>query len=163
MIKAIAKGAGSLSTLLGRAGGYILFCMMLLTVCDVIGRYVFNSPIMGAYEVTETMMVTAVFFFIAYTQTQKGHIAVDLVVILLPRKIRLAIDIMTHLVSIGVLILLTWMNILRWLELMARKEHTPIIHLPVSPFVLILALGCFIFSIELMKDVFRLLRHREHS
>jgi TRAP-type C4-dicarboxylate transport system permease small subunit len=161
MIKAITKRASSLSTVLGHAGGYILFCMMLLTVCDVIGRYVFNSPITGAYEVTETMMVTAVFFFIAYTQTKKGHIAVDLVVILLPRKIRMAIDIITHLMSLCILILLTWMNILRWLELMARNEHTPIIHLPVSPFVLILALGCFVFSIELIKDIIRLLMHQE--
>ena len=161
MLKGVIKRAGSVSTLLGHAGGYILFCMMLLTVCDVIGRYVFNSPITGAYEVTETMMVTAVFFFIAYTQTQKGHIAVDLVVIMLPRKIRLAIDIITHLMSLCILFLLAWMNILRWLELMARNEHTPIIHLPVSPFVLIVALGCFVFSIELIKDVVRLLMHQE--
>ena len=161
MLKGITKRAGFLSTLLGHAGGYILFCMMLLTVCDVIGRYVFNSPITGAYEVTETMMVTAVFFFIAYTQTQKGHIAVDLVVIMLPRKIRVAIDIITHLMSLCILFLLAWMNILRWLELMARNEHTPIIHLPVSPFVLIIALGCFVFSIELIKDVVRLLMHQE--
>jgi TRAP-type C4-dicarboxylate transport system permease small subunit len=161
MLKAITKWAGSLSILLGHAGGYILFSMMLLTVCDVIGRYAFNSPITGGYEVTETMMVATVFFFIPFTQTKKGHIAVDLVVILLPRKVRTAIDIVTHLMSLGILILLAYMNILRWLELMARNEHTPIIHLPVSPFVLIIAFGCFVFSIEIIKDIIRLLMHQE--
>ena len=71
MLKAIIKRTGSLSMLLGYAGGYILFCMMLLTVCDVIGRYAFNSPITGAYEVTETMMVATVFFFIPFTQKKQ--------------------------------------------------------------------------------------------
>jgi TRAP-type transport system small permease protein len=161
MIKANRKRGGSLSIWLGHAGGYILFGMMVLTVCDVIGRYVFNAPITGAYELTETMMVTAVFFFIAYTQTKKGHIAVDLVVILLPRKMQVAIGLVTHLLSLAILVLLAWMNILRSLELMAIKEHTPLINLPVSPFVLMVALGCFVFSIELIRDVIRLLMGRE--
>ena len=160
MIKAIVRKIGSLSSLLGQAGGLILFCMMLLTVCDVIGRYIFNSPIAGGYEVTETMMVTIVFFFIAYTQAEKGHVAVDLVVIRLPNKIRVLTEIITHLVSLCIFLLIVWMNILRWLELMNRSEHTPIIHLPISPFVLIVAFGSLVFSIELIKDLMKLFKHR---
>jgi TRAP-type C4-dicarboxylate transport system permease small subunit len=160
MIKTIIKKLGSLSSLLGHAGGYILFGMMLLTVCDVIGRYIFNSPITGAYEVTETMMVTIVFFFIAYTQAEKGHIAVDLILIRLPNKIRVIIEVITHVLSLCIFLLIVWMNILRWLELMHRNEHTPIIHLPISPFVLIVAFGSLIFSVELIKDVMKLFKHR---
>ena len=160
MIKTIFKKIGFLSTVLGQAGGFILLCMMLLTVCDVIGRYIFNSPITGGYEVTETMMVTVVFFFIAFTQAEKGHIAVDLVVIRLPDKIRVLIEVITHLLSLCIFLLIVWMNIRRWLELMARNEHTPIIHLPVSPFVLIVAFGSLVFSIELIRDVIKLLKPR---
>jgi TRAP-type C4-dicarboxylate transport system permease small subunit len=80
MIKAMAKKIGSVNTWLAKAGGYVLLCMMVLTICDVIGRYFFNSPVTGAYEITEVMMITVVFLFIGYTQAQKGHISIDFVI-----------------------------------------------------------------------------------
>jgi TRAP-type C4-dicarboxylate transport system permease small subunit len=155
------KTSKSFSEMLGKAGGYILFCMMLLTVADVIGRYFFNSPIDGAYELTEIMMVTSVFLFIGYTQREKGHIAVDLVVVKLPKRMRIVIDISTHILSLLIFLLLALMNILRSVELMGRNEYTPIIKIPVAPFVLILAFGALAFCMELVKDIIRLFKHQE--
>ena len=161
MIKSIDKGIRSLNVLLAYAGSYVLFGMMLLTISDVIGRYIFNSPITGAFEITEAMMVTMVFFFIGYAQAKKSHVAVDLVVNLLPEKLRVIIDIITHTLSLLMMILIAWMSMLRWLELMRIKEYTAILHIPVSPFLLILALGCFVFCIELGKDTFKLFKNGE--
>ncbi|MBL7225243.1 MAG: TRAP transporter small permease [Desulfobacteraceae bacterium] len=161
MIKVFAKRFRSFNVLLAYIGSYVLFGMMLLTICDVIGRYIFNLPITGAYEITEAMMVTLVFFFIGYTQATKGHVAVDLVVNLLPQKIRVVIDIITHLLSFVMILLVGWMSIIRWLELIRIKEYTPILHIPVSPFLLILALGCFVFCIELGKDMIKFIKNGE--
>jgi len=161
MIKSIDKGIRSLNVLLAYAGSYVLFGMMSLTISDVIGRYIFNSPITGAFEITEAMMVTMVFFFIGYAQAKKSHVAVDLVVNLLPEKLRVIIDIITHTLSLLMMILIAWMSMLRWLELMRIKEYTAILHIPVSPFLLILALGCFVFCIELGKDTFKLFKNGE--
>ncbi len=61
--------------LTNKVGLFILFMMMLLTVADVIGRYFFNFPIAGTFELTEVMLSLLVFFSIAYTQIHKGHIA----------------------------------------------------------------------------------------
>jgi TRAP-type C4-dicarboxylate transport system permease small subunit len=161
MIKTVAKKLGSLNTWLAKVGGYVLLGMMLLTTCDVIGRYVFNSPITGAYEITEVMMVTVIFLFIGYTQAEKGHISIDLVIRLLPKKVRTTIDIITHLLSLFIIILIAWMNILRCLELMRRNEVTAILYIPVSPFVLILAIGCLVYAIELIKNIYNLVKHQE--
>ena len=86
MLKTIVRRLGSLNVMLAYVGGYVLFGMMILTTCDVIGRYLFNLPITGAYEISEAMMVTVVFFFIGYAQAAKAHVAVDLVVKVLPGK-----------------------------------------------------------------------------
>ena len=161
MIKAIASKIGSVNTWLAKAGGYVLLCMMVLTISDVIGRYFFNSPVTGAYEITEVMMVTIVFLFIGYTQAQKGHISIDFVIRLLPQKMRMTIDIVTHLVSLFIMLLIAWMNILRCLELMRINEVTPILHFPISPFFLILAIGCFVYSIEFIKNIKNILKHQE--
>src|SRR3546814_2728132 len=39
----------------------ILFCLMVCTFVDVVGRYVFNSPLPGALELTEIMMASLIF------------------------------------------------------------------------------------------------------
>ena len=45
-----------------------IFIMMCLTSADAIGRYIFNSPITGAYEFTEKyLMLTAVYLGTSYT------------------------------------------------------------------------------------------------
>ena len=46
------------------------------------------------------------------------------------------------------ILLLGWMSVVRWLELMRIKEYTPILYIPVSPFLLVLALGCLALCIE---------------
>lgn len=161
MIKTVVNRISSLNAWLAKLGGYVLLGMMLLTTSDVIGRYIFNAPITGAYEVTEVMMVTLIFLFIGYTQAEKSHISIDLVVRVLPKKLRVTIDILTHLLSLFIIILIAWMNILRCLELMRRNEVTAILYIPVSPFVLILAIGCFVYSIELIKNIHNLFKHQE--
>ncbi len=64
------------------------------------GRYLFSAPITGVFEVTEFSMACLVFCALAYTQTRKGHVAVDIFVSRFPRKGQRIIDIITHLLSL---------------------------------------------------------------
>jgi TRAP-type C4-dicarboxylate transport system permease small subunit len=59
------------------AGG-VLLLLMLVTVCDVVLRYVFNAPLASAWEFTEFSMTTIVFLGIAYCGWTGGHISIDL-------------------------------------------------------------------------------------
>ena len=57
------KGSG-LSWLRGGIvflGGMLLLVMMATTIVDVIGRYIFNSPLSGAGELTELILVSVIF------------------------------------------------------------------------------------------------------
>lgn len=64
---------------------FLLFCklaligMMLTTSVDAIGRYLFNSPLQGGYEMTSLyFMVVLCFLGIAPTYSAGGHIRLDL-------------------------------------------------------------------------------------
>ena len=46
----------------------LLFVLVFLITLDVIGRYAFDSPIPGTFEVTEVLMVFIVFLAFAYTE-----------------------------------------------------------------------------------------------
>src|SRR3546814_19854622 len=57
---------------------------MVCTFVDVVGRYVFNSPLPGALELTEIMMESLIFTILPVVSARSDHITVDLLV--LPRS-----------------------------------------------------------------------------
>jgi TRAP-type C4-dicarboxylate transport system permease small subunit len=142
------------SKFLGYLGAAVLFLMMLLTTVDVASRYIFNSPILGALEITEFMVVTVVFGFLGLTQQEKGHVAVDLVLGNLPARPRRFVGFINRLAGLFILGLITWKTFDRALELMHMKEYSGTLHIPVAPFVFLVALGCGAMCLELARQMF---------
>ncbi|UUX50886.1 TRAP transporter small permease [Nisaea acidiphila] len=63
--------------LMAMLSGAVLFLMMFLVVANTLTRKLFNWPITGAFEITETMLTLAIFLALAYTQKVGSHISVD--------------------------------------------------------------------------------------
>jgi TRAP-type C4-dicarboxylate transport system permease small subunit len=61
------------------AAAIALVVMMLTTVADVAMATLFKRPIIGAYDMVETMLVFAVFLGIPATFLRNGNIVVDVV------------------------------------------------------------------------------------
>ncbi len=69
------------------------FVIMCLTTADVLGRYVFNRPIIGAYEITENyLMVSTVFLAVCYAYRGGSYIRVTFFLDRLPRQLRVAVN-----------------------------------------------------------------------
>lgn len=64
--------------LLSGTAAIVMFMMMLVTLIDVLGRYLFSSPLNGAYELTELMLAAVIFLGLPLITAEGGHIAVDL-------------------------------------------------------------------------------------
>jgi TRAP-type C4-dicarboxylate transport system permease small subunit len=56
----------------------ILFVLMVLTCVDVIGRYVFGNPVVGAVELVRICMAGIIFFSMPAIFFRDEHIIVDL-------------------------------------------------------------------------------------
>ena len=56
----------------------VLFMLMALTCVDVVGRYLFNSPLHGGTELTEIGLAVMVFAAMPVVTWRGGHIVVDL-------------------------------------------------------------------------------------
>ena len=77
------------------------FAMMLLTTADAIGRYVFNRPILVAYELTTNyLMIAAVFLAMPYAYREGANIRVTFLVERLRGTPRLVVDYVVQLVSL---------------------------------------------------------------
>jgi TRAP-type transport system small permease protein len=153
----ILRKLGFFSSFLSKLGAIALFGMMSLTTADVIGRYIFNSPILGAFEITEFLVLILIFSFLGYTQSQKTHVSVDLLVERFPKKHQIVIDLFNHVICFLLMILITWMGYLNALDLMHAGESSPNLAIPHYIFAFFLVFGCAVTSIEFFRDVIRLI------
>jgi TRAP-type C4-dicarboxylate transport system permease small subunit len=62
-----------------RLASLALIIMMIVTLCDVFLRYVFNSPIRGSYDMVEVMLAVFVFHGMSTGFLQRRNIVIDLI------------------------------------------------------------------------------------
>jgi len=143
----------SLSMILSYAAAGVLLCMMLLTTVDVGGRYLFKTPITGVFELTEFMMVCVVFLALAFTQSRKGHIEVDLIVRRFPKTVQRAVSVVNNLFTFLILTLIAWKSFERALEVLRLEEVSGTLSIPVYPFVFVVSLGAAVMALEILRDL----------
>ena len=69
----------SVSLFAANIAALILLLLVALTCVDVIGRYFFNSPLVGAVELVEICMGAITFFSFPLMFMRNDHITVDLI------------------------------------------------------------------------------------
>jgi TRAP-type C4-dicarboxylate transport system permease small subunit len=87
------RGYGRLLRACGLIAALSTFATMVLVVCNIGGRYIFNKPLTGSLEFTESLLVVIIFLSLALTQYDGGHIRVILLTRRLPKRWAHASDI----------------------------------------------------------------------
>ncbi len=78
-----------------------VFVMMCMTTVDALCRYLLDSPITGAYEITEKyLMLIAVFLGMSFTYRGSGLIRVTILMDRLPDAVKIPINHLSQLFSI---------------------------------------------------------------
>ncbi len=132
-----------------------LCSMMGLTVVDVVGRYVFNSPILGAFEITSFLVSILVFSFLGYAQFQKSHVTVDILVNTFPKKAQSVVKLINYTIALFMMILISWKGFEKAIEAMETGDSPMNLPIPIHPFVFFMAFGCGIMCIEFLRDILR--------
>ena len=156
MGRAVGKGLQLVETALGYLGMAMLFVMMVLGAADVIGRYVFNSPITGTLEVSQLCMGGTVFLGWAYTLSQKAHLVVDLVSNHYPQRVQRALDFIMLLGAIGLFSLIAWQSALVGMKAWDTGELMKTILIPIAPFKWLITVGAGLLVAEGMLQLIRL-------
>lgn len=73
------KLTDSVSFFAANIAALVLLLLVVLTCIDVIGRYFFNSPLVGAVELVEICMGAITFFSFPLMFMRHDHISVDLI------------------------------------------------------------------------------------
>jgi TRAP-type C4-dicarboxylate transport system permease small subunit len=131
------------------------FVLMLLTTADAGGRYLFNKPLTGAYEITASyLMIAAVFLAMCYGYRTGAYIRVTFLADRLPSQVRLYVNYFVQVVSLlyGVLLIVaTYQQALRVIS--DHMTLSSLDFIPLGPAYVIVPVGLFFMSVAMLLDI----------
>src|SRR5262245_28066889 len=125
---------------LGAASAILLSCLLLLPTAAVVGRYIFNWPLRGAFETTELLLLTLIFAGLPLASRADEHVTLDFIDMALSDRGRLLLRRVVDLVS-GLLFLgLAYRVWIKAGKIAGYGDTTEVLRLPVGPFVYFMAI-----------------------
>jgi TRAP-type C4-dicarboxylate transport system permease small subunit len=128
-----------LDAVLGIASSVILILLMMLTVADVVSRYLFNWPLRGAFEVTELLLLVLIFAGLPLVSHADEHVTMDFIDRLLGRGGRSFVVRAVHLISAAAMFLLAWLTWVKAGKVLGYGDTTDVLKILIWPFVYFMA------------------------
>lgn len=121
--------------LLRQLASLCLVALALVTLVDVIGRYLLNYSIIGSVEITEMLMVGVIFTGIAMATLAREHVMIDLLTWRKGTAMQRVQQIVSNLLATGISLLLaaaTWSQATSALDF---GDQTTMLSLPLAPVI----------------------------
>lgn len=148
---------------LGLIAAIDLFAMMVMTFIDVLGRYLFSSPLPGAFELTQIMMAVLIFTGLPLVSAKEAHVTVDLIHAVLTRGVRRLLDIVVNGAGTVVLGVIAWRMWIKAGQIAAYNDNTPVLHIPMAPIVYFMCVMSAITAAALLLNTIRHVRHQHRT
>ena len=126
--------------------------MMLMNVADVIMGFLFQTHILGAYELTQRMLMCAVFTAFAYGQSKKSHINMTIIIVHFPRPLRFIIFTLMGILSVLAAGAMTYAAAVQTGVAVSTGYMTEVLYIPLWPFYVIETAAMGIFTLALIYD-----------
>ena len=136
----------------------LLFIIMLTIFFDAVGRYLFNTPILGAHDITLVFMAAIVFLGIGYAEHEGHHIRADIFIMHLPPGLAKLFNLFSYICGLAVFLIITIQGVSIMTESIQSLEYLPgVIKVPVYPTRVLLVLGsasmCCILIISIIECI----------
>ncbi|WP_243638272.1 TRAP transporter small permease [Rubrobacter taiwanensis] len=132
--------------------------MMLLTVADVVGRWLLNMPIQGTIELTQLAMVVIVYFTLARVEYYDEHITIRFVSDRLPWRWQYVVRIVAGVVSFVLLLLLTWQLYEFALRMRAVGLTSDLLQIPIYLVVFLAVAGAGVYALAVLNNILSFVR-----
>ena len=157
IIDAVDRTIARISCLAGAVG----FCLIgLVILVNIVGRIVMPSPLNGLIEISEALLVAAVFLSFSYTQLLGRHVRMETVLSLLPSKIQCILNLLVLLLVTGLGLLLSWRigeaAYINWVT--KASAHSTAFVLPFWPRDLCIFIGSVLLVVSFLTQLWRNLK-----
>lgn len=157
-MQATLKVIDSISDWLGKVARWLCVLLVLVVVYEVTARHLFNAPTIWAYETSSMIAIAIVSVGWSYTHRHGGHIRIDVIYNLLPRRGQALLDVIcTVLLFLPVIIILTWTAATRVLFSLSLNEKliAGYWYPPAAPIRIVLFIGLMLFLMQGLAQLIR--------
>lgn len=133
-----------LEVTLGVAAAAILLALAAVTCIDVVGRYIFDAPLKGAFEITELMVAALVFLALPLTTERVEHVEVDLLNAFLGLPVRRVLSAFAGLFSAALLSTFAWRLFSHAWKAAEDGSVTNALAIPLAPFGYLAGAACMV-------------------
>jgi tripartite ATP-independent transporter DctM subunit len=154
---AFAYTVDHVSRFLGLAVGNLYLLCAIVTLYEVIARYVFHSPTQWAFEVVMVLCATAWMLSAGYVTLQKRHIGITVFYLMASDRVRWWLDLFAMVVGIFALYMLISDTMIRAMESIDLVERAGTGWNSPLPMILktVLVVGLFIYLMQLLVNLSR--------
>jgi TRAP-type transport system small permease protein len=154
-IRKISKAYNSIIEIIAWVGYGFTIAMVLVVLIDVSGRYFFNLPMRGSFEIVEQFMVLAGGFMLMYCTVKRGHVIIDLITRKFPVYIQKIIRSIVSAIGFGTSMVIAY-NIFLFAmrQLKPYPQTTDILRLITAPFQFSLVLAMILCGIAFLIQTF---------
>jgi TRAP-type C4-dicarboxylate transport system permease small subunit len=158
-MKGLIRLTNRSSRILNWIAGWSLVGMMFLTCADIILR-LFRRPILGTYEIVGFLGAIVAGFALAQTTIERGHVAVQVVVMRFSPQTQKIIYLITHILSIVLFALLAWECVRYGNDFRASGEVSLTLRMPFYPVVYGIAFSAIVVCLVLFVDILQVMTKR---
>lgn len=132
-----------------RRAAMIIAGAMALLITTAIAMRALRSPMAGEHELIELMMLSMVMFGLSSVQSEKGHIAIEVLVDRLPVRWQALCDLQAGVLTAAGCAIIGWANMtMAWEYATYNPMSTDYLSLPLYPFKVLVGLGFWLWGLQ---------------
>ena len=155
MLKYVSGFAANICSWASAFSGILLVAMVLLIAVTVTGRYLFNQPVTGANEILRLALLGVAFLALGEVELRNRHIKITMFSDKLPHNAKLLLEFAISILSIGILVLLTWKSFDLAYENWQDRTETLVLGIPIYLVMFAMTIGAFLSVISFLVGFFQ--------
>jgi TRAP-type C4-dicarboxylate transport system permease small subunit len=155
MIRPGNRFAEALTSVLEYLSMACVATMAVLVIAQVVLRYVFNDPLTWSEEMARIVFIYLSFLGIGAAYGRRRHMSIDALVILLPARMRKAVEFSVVGIATAFLITVIILTARSMAELYRVEITTPALDFPMAFVYLIIPLGLSMLIAQMWLDLYK--------
>jgi TRAP-type C4-dicarboxylate transport system permease small subunit len=131
----------------------VFVVMVVSVIFQIVSRYIFSRPLVFTEELSRSSYVWICFLGMGIATKRELHIRIDLLAFILKGKIKIALDLVVNIISVGLYALLIYIGInYTWA---IRMQITPAMEIPRAIITISLPIGATVSLIRIISLIKR--------
>ena len=136
---------------------------MIMTSVNAIIRKAGIGGIADSLDLTQLLMILIIFCALAFQESKRGHIRVDMFIVMMPKIPSRIVDCIFNLLSTGVLAFFAYAYYISIPGSRRQGSATQVLRVPEWPFVVIVSIVLALFALTMLFNTIDILLYGDRS